>query len=417
MLTVQEILDQFADDYRILADNDARFLTIHAVSPDFDFFSPKKLRHACSQHGVKCLKGHAEISDAARFLSMRQDKSPPLLPEIFLLTAAGLEADSIRELKKIRTRLGVRAIVLMQTKVAAEELYLILLEKINRENRETKKFISKDFFRLTELLNNGADIKEMEKAARQILGNPMIITDESYKVLFEKEDRLGGNLYYVALPDFKSDFRAYMDYLIHAVEKSGAKILKGTEATVDLIKDGGFDAVIVATGATSHIPDLPGAEDGGIYDALDVLDGNIPEGEQVIVGGAGLVGCELAMFLAEKGKKVTMVDMISEPAPDMPIYSRWVLNGKLAELEVTFKGNFEITVLSNKSVSGKINGEEQTLEADAVVCALGLKPRKTLTEELRQELPGAEIIPVGDTNEPRKIIQAVHEGYHAARRI
>ncbi len=235
--------------------------------------------------------------------------------------------------------------------------------------------------------------------------------------LFEKEDRLGGNLYYVALPDFKSDFRAYQDYLIHAVENSGAKIVKGTEATVALIKSGGFDAVIVATGATSHRPDLPGANDEGIYDSLEVLDGKIPEGEHVIVGGAGLCGCEVAMFLAEKGKKVTMVDVIPEPAPDMPIYSRWVLNSRLAELEVTFKGNFEITALSAKSVTGTIDGEEKTLEADAVVCALGLKPRKTLTEELRKALPGVEIIPVGDTNEPRKIIQAVHEGYHAARRI
>ena len=100
----------------------------------------------------------------------------------------------------------------------------------------------------------------------------------------------------------------------------------------------------------------------------------------------------------------------------MPIYSRWVLNSRLAELEVTFKGISRLR-LSAKSVTGTIDGEEKTLEADAVVCALGLKPRKTLTEELRKALPGVEIIPVGDTNEPRKIIQAVHEGYHAARRI
>ncbi len=235
--------------------------------------------------------------------------------------------------------------------------------------------------------------------------------------LFEKEDRLGGNLYYVALPDFKSDFRAYQDYLIHAVENSGAKIHKGTEATAELIKAGGFDAVIVATGATSFKPDLNGADDDTIYDPLEVLDGKIPEGDRIIVGGAGLCGCEVAMFLAEKGKKVTMVDMISEPAPDMPIYSRWVLNSRMAELEIAFKGNFEITKLTGKSVTGKKDGEEITLEADAVVCALGLKPRKALTEELRESLPGIDIIPVGDTNEPRKIIQAVHEGHHAARRL
>ena len=149
-----------------------------------------------------------------------------------------------------------------------------------------------------------------------------------------------------------------------------------------------------------------------------MLEGGIPEGLDVVVSGAGLVGCEVAMFLAEKGKNFTMIDMLPEPAPDMPIYTKWVLNSKLAELGIKIKTDHEIVEMTGKHVRCKHDGNITEFIADAVVCALGLKSRKQLTEELRDKLKNTvDIIPVGDTNSPRKIMQAVHEGFHAARRI
>lgn len=221
----------------------------------------------------------------------------------------------------------------------------------------------------------------------------------------------------MALPDFKSDFRGYTNYMINAVRASGAKIETGVEVTANLIKDRGFDSVIVATGASTFKPNIDGAQDPTICDPLEVLDGKIPAGEEVIVCGAGLCGCEVAMFLAEKGKKVTIVDMLPEAAQEMPIYSRWVLNAKMAELEISIKTNHKINKMTGTYINCSHNGEDILYIADAVVCALGLKSRKGLTEQLRETCKGIEIIPVGDTNSPRKIIQAVHEGFHAARRL
>lgn len=235
--------------------------------------------------------------------------------------------------------------------------------------------------------------------------------------LFEKDNRLGGMLYYVGLPEFKKDFRDYTKYMIQAVKSSGAKIETGVEVTAELIKDRKFKKVIVATGAETCKPNIDGSEDNTIYDPIKVLDGDLPEGQHVIVCGAGLCGCEVAMFLAENGKKVTVIDMLPEAALDMPIYSRWVLNSKMAELDITVKTDHEIHEMTGKVVSCTNNGENITYQADAVVCALGLKSRKTLTEQLRETCRDIEIIPVGDTNSPRKIIQAVHEGFHAARTI
>lgn len=235
--------------------------------------------------------------------------------------------------------------------------------------------------------------------------------------LFEKKHELGGALHYVSIPDFKLDYRDYTNYLINATQNCGAKIKTDAEVTADIIKKENADVVIVATGASTFIPQIPGSDDKTIYDPLDVLDGNIPEGENIIVCGAGLVGCEVSMFLSEKGKKVVMLDMLPEIAPDMPIYTKWVLNSKLAELHIAVKTDHRIIEMTGKHVICINKDKEIEYKGDAVVCALGLKPRRALLDELRSTLKNVEIIPVGDVNSPRKIMQAVHEGFHAARRV
>lgn len=154
---------------------------------------------------------------------------------------------------------------------------------------------------------------------------------------FEKTTGWGGALYYVGLPDFKKDYREYTEYIIHAVNSAEVEIRRNTVATVELLKEEGYDAVFVATGAKIYQPGIKGSKDTILVDPLKVLDGEIPEGQKIIVCGTGLVGCEVSMFLAEQGKTVTMIDMIQEPAMELAIYTRWVLNAKLAELGVQTK--------------------------------------------------------------------------------
>ena len=236
--------------------------------------------------------------------------------------------------------------------------------------------------------------------------------------LFEKEDRLGGQLHYIGIPDFKSDYRDYESYMINAVKNCGAKIVTGVEVTADMIVKEGFDVAIVATGASTFIPNIPGKDQDKIYDPLKVLDGDIPEGENVLVCGAGLVGSELALFLGNMGKKITIIDMLPDVAPDMTIYNKMVFNAELVQAGVVRKVNHRITELNAKSVKClDENGNEVEFEGDAVICALGLKSRRTLLEDLRKVGNGLRVIPVGDANGPRKVMQATHEGYHAARII
>ena len=235
--------------------------------------------------------------------------------------------------------------------------------------------------------------------------------------LFEKNSELGGALYYVSLPDFKLDYKDYTEYMIRETKAVVKDIRTDTEVTADLINGEAFDIAIVATGAETFIPGIPRAEKGGILDPLKVLDGREKTGNRVIVCGAGLVGCEVAMVLAEQGKDVTMVDMLPTAAPELAIYTKWVLDAKLAELGVKVKVNHKITEMTDQHIICDCQGETYTYEGDSVICALGLKPNRTLVDELREKCGKTEIIPVGDVNKPRKIMQATHEGFHAARRI
>ena len=232
-------------------------------------------------------------------------------------------------------------------------------------------------------------------------------------VLFEKRARIGGNLYYAALPSFKDDFMQYLKYLEHRLAESAVDVRMETEATAELIANEGFDAAIVATGAT---PLRRGFVGDDALDPLAVLEGAVPEGDDIIVCGAGLVGCEVALELAEKGKRITLIDMVDVAGAESAEYVKYSLWAKLIENHVDQRMGHSIVSMDGKTVVCEHEGERVDFEGDAVICALGLRSVRTLLNQLREQ-GGIEVVPVGDVNAPRKIIQSVHEGFHAGRRI
>ena len=257
-------------------------------------------------------------------------------------------------------------------------------------------------------------------------------------VLYEKDTRLGGLLYYVGKPDFKEDYRRYTHYLIHRVEQLGVSVRLGEEFTLETARAEHFDKIIVATGSELLKPRIEGIDSEGILDPLAVLDGKYPEVNSFLVAGAGLVGCEVAMHLAEKGKAVTVVDIVPNSNPANLYGVDWNINARLAEDGVTMHLDSKIVKLDAHSVtcetkakktphnpntgkgtelpydfSGPYDGPVETLMADAVVCALGMKPAGTLYVDLAEA--GYPVVAVGDALGARKIIDAVHEGYHAGR--
>ncbi len=126
--------------------------------------------------------------------------------------------------------------------------------------------------------------------------------------LYESGEELGGVVIAGGMPDFKKDDHALIAWYEDQLKDLGVNVRFNTEIDADAIKAAKADAVIVATGATAKMLSIPGAKN--LFSATDVLLGKADPGESVLIVGGGLVGCEIALWLAEKGKHVTIVEVM-----------------------------------------------------------------------------------------------------------
>ena len=138
-------------------------------------------------------------------------------------------------------------------------------------------------------------------------------------------------------------------------------------------------------------------------------------GESVVVIGGGLVGCETALYLAQKGKKLTILEILDDVAQDMVMANRMHLLKLLADTNVNILTKTSIVEMMDDSVVIVNKYGRSKLENDTVVLAVGSKPNKKLKETLKDKVP--EIYVIGDCVEPRKVLNAIWEGFRFARLI
>lgn len=236
--------------------------------------------------------------------------------------------------------------------------------------------------------------------------------------LFEKEKELGGQLRAASKPTFKTSLGNLVNYLRIQLGKLGVRVETGKEVTPDLVDSMKPEAVVVATGAIPEIPPFPGIENEKVITAVDLLTEKKKSGNEVIVLGASLVGCDTALYLAQDGKKVTVIKMRPgiEVAQDINTLNRAALLDELSKYGVTFLFDHTIKGFSAEGVvvTDK-EGKQQTLKADTIVVALGAKSENKLAENLKGKV--SELYVVGDCVSPRKIGEAMHEGFVAGWRI
>ena len=203
-----------------------------------------------------------------------------------------------------------------------------------------------------------------------------------------------------------------------------------TEFSTELYKDGAYDLVIMATGASSVVPaSIPGIEKA--ITAVDLLEKDIDPGETVIVVGGGMVGCETAVDLAQKGKKVTIVEMLPDVLSSefVPQQHKMMLLDMIKAYNVDVCADYKLAEVTDEGAVVEVAkklftidmggslltslkaGDRKTLKADKVILSVGLKPNKTITEELRAL--GAEVIEVGSTKRAGNVIDATHDAYEA----
>ena len=232
--------------------------------------------------------------------------------------------------------------------------------------------------------------------------------------LYEKEKVLGGQLSAASAPEFKQPIRDFMEYLKTQMKKQRVKIELGKKVTPASIKNAKPDVVIIATGATHCIPDIPGADRDNVATATEILLGRKKAGKKAVIIGGGVVGSELAWFLAEQGKQATIVEMLGAVAMDMNMFSRLYLLDKLGELGVNMAVDTTARRITDKGVVAiDAEGKEQVIEADTVILAAGFKSNNPLEEELKGMVP--EVYAIGDCVKPGKIWGAIDSASRIAR--
>lgn len=259
---------------------------------------------------------------------------------------------------------------------------------------------------------------EVKKRVVVVGGGPagmeaaVIAAERGHEVtLFEKENALGGQIRVAVIPPHKDEVGNVTRYLESQLAKLGVKVELGKAATHEVVAQLKPDVVILAAGGMPIVPAIPGTSRGNVVTAWDVLNGK-ETGNRVVVVGGGMVGCETADFLAEKGKKVTVVEMLPAIAQDMGFIRRGLLLDRFAEYPVEVKTDTEIREIV---ADGVITGDGEKITADTVVLALGVIASREL--EISLSSKSWVLYCVGDCDTPGNIMTGIHRAFHLARQL
>ncbi len=232
--------------------------------------------------------------------------------------------------------------------------------------------------------------------------------------LFEKTTSLGGQLNIACVPPRKEEMRRAAQDLIHAVCNAGVHLCMGQTRTAEQLKDAGFDAVINAVGAHSAAPRIPGIDSVNVADAWKVLAGEQQVYGTVAVIGGGMVGCETAEYLAARGCKVSVIEMMDKIAAgeSTTILPTLLENYKTYGVEQypshkVKEFRMDAVVCENK------DGAEVTIPCDYIVLAMGARSNEFDAAAL--EAANIPVYSIGDAaGKAADISNAIRTGYDTA---
>ena len=232
--------------------------------------------------------------------------------------------------------------------------------------------------------------------------------------LFEKTTSLGGQLSIACVPPRKEEMRRAAQDLIHAVCNAGVHLCMGQTRTAEQLKDAGFEAVINAVGAHSAAPRIPGIDSVNVADAWKVLAGEQQVYGTVAVIGGGMVGCETAEYLAARGCKVSVIEMMDKIAAgeSTTILPTLLENYKTYGVEQypshkVKEFRMDAVVCENK------DGAEVTIPCDYIVLAMGARSNEFDAAAL--ETASIPVYSIGDAaGKAADISNAIRTGYDTA---
>ena len=233
-----------------------------------------------------------------------------------------------------------------------------------------------------------------------------------FVTIYEKTDRLGGQLNIAGIPEFKRDIRKYRDYLIHKCEiHPSVSIRLSSHISPDELQKQAYATIFLATGGQPVRPNLAGLDSTRVYSAWEAFV-HPPQGNIVILGG-GDVGCETALHLLDSGAAhVTIVELQDTIAPKAIFTYRMALLQRMEGRVQTFTSTEVLRIVSEGVVVLPKDGSESLLPADAVIYAVGTQ----------SQLPAAfatlpQAVLLGDCHKPGNLYTATRSAYESAMQV
>lgn len=234
--------------------------------------------------------------------------------------------------------------------------------------------------------------------------------------LCEKENRLGGLLWFTELDTHKESLLRYRDSLVARCKSTGVQIKLGLEVTRDIIEEMKPDAVICAIGSHPFVPPIKGIEKARhalyAYEDLATI-----KGKKVIIIGGGAIGCESGYFFADEcGAKVHILEMRKDLCMDSNDSQRRALLPRMKKADMTWNCGVSVEEITDATVSfTDSGGTSQLMAADLVLYACGNRGNADVVRALEGVCPW--FIVTGDAKQARMVKQATYEGFCAAMDI
>lgn len=232
--------------------------------------------------------------------------------------------------------------------------------------------------------------------------------------LWEAQDCPGGNLAAASAPAFKRDIKTYRDYLSRLLGSLPVDVRYGKQATADAIQDFAADYAVVATGAAMEPCPVAGAT---VFSVIDVLLGQDVQADTVVMMGAGVIGCETALHLAQQGKKVELCARNDDDELDISmvdLHNKSMLLNLIQHPNITIHRGTIPESFENGVVQAARGEEKVSITADSLVFAGRMFPVDTLSQALNQQ---TNVFSVGDCVESGSIMDAVWSAFNAVRVI
>ena len=232
--------------------------------------------------------------------------------------------------------------------------------------------------------------------------------------LYEKADHLGGTFLTIATGDFKWRMPQLIEWYRVQLEKLGVKVVLSTEVSADDPVLKSADAIFVAIGSKSFMPNIPGIDNKKVIDVVDVHKNGMPEGKNVVICGGGLSACDTAIeYGAKGGRHISIVEMLPDVGNDVMVVNKISVDRLLKEYNVELLTSTKVVGVTDEGVEVEHDGAKRIVPADVVVAAFGRARNLELADAIENAYPTKTTI-IGDCMKPAKAGPAIREGFYAA---